>query len=172
MKILVALLFCLPLLSSAQTIHRKGNKIVYEGEVALSGSNTSQINTALQKLLSEMIKKEKDPATVQKSEHGYFANGDLKLSASYPVSRSVNYTIELKPKEGGYKYKIDSVYVTEKKPGETERKRTGKELLKEMEVSGPVSEAAEKILNEIDMNFQRLLAVLKTKMQKDVAAAH
>ena len=167
MKILFSLALCLPLLLSAQTIHRKGNKIVYEGDVALPGSSASQINTVLQNALSELIKKDKTPAIIQANEKGFVTSGDIKLNASYPLSRTVNYTIALKGKDGGYDYRIDSVYVMEKKPGQAETKRTAKQLLKEMEVSGPVAEAAEKILNEIDMNFQKLLALLKTKTMKE-----
>lgn len=169
MKIIFSFLFFLPLFLAAQTVHRKGNKIVYEDEVMLPGRNADQLNTALQAALLDLVKKGKTPANVRVSEQAFVADGDMKLSSNHPISRLVNYTLSLKAKDSGYAYRIDSVFVIEKKSGEAEKKRTAKQLLQEMEVSGPVAEAAEKILNEIDMNFQKLLVLLKTKLQKTIS---
>lgn len=170
MKTWFLFLLLIPLVLPAQTVHRKGNKIVYEGEVTLPGRSATQVTAALQNALRSLVKKGKTPSAVQANELTLKALGDIKLNANSTLSRMVNYTIALTAKEGGYEYRIDSVYVTEKTGGETETVRTGKQLLKEMEVSGPVSEKAEKILNEIDMNFQKLLALLKTAISKESGA--
>ncbi|MBK5270191.1 MAG: hypothetical protein JJE22_04170, partial [Bacteroidia bacterium] len=43
---------------------------------------------------------------------------------------------------------------------------SSEDLLKDMDVSGPVSANAEKQLNEIDMHFQKLLYLINADMKK------
>lgn len=164
-------LLLLPFFAPAQTIHRKGNKILYEGEVPLSGRSTSEVFAQLQSVAGSLIKKGKRPANLQASGQTLVALADMPLNTAYSLIRTVNYTIQLTANDGGYAYRIDSVYVIDKKRDGSEARHTSKELLQNMEVSGPVAEAAEKLLNEIDMNFQKLLAVMKTKLQKGNGSA-
>jgi hypothetical protein len=170
MKTLFLSLLLLPLLLAAQTVHRKGDKIVYEGEVTLPGHSASQINTALHAALTAVVKKGKTPCSVQANDQTLTALGDIKLNTNPSLSRFVNYTIAVTAKDGGYDYRIDSVYVIRKKGGGAGERLTAKKMLEDMEVSGPASERAEMLLNEIDMNFQKLLVLLKSKTEKETGA--
>lgn len=158
------------LFSQGQTIHRKGDKILYEDEVTLPRRTTTAIFTQLQNTAGPLVKNGKQPAPLQASEPVIVASGDMRLSTDYSLIRTVHYTLRLTASDSGYTYRIDSVFVTEKKRDGREKKRTSKELFKDMETSGPVAEGTEKILNEIDMNFQKLLALLKARMIKETAA--
>lgn len=160
------------LFSQAQTVHRKGDKIVYEGEVTLPRRTTAAIFAQLQNTAGPLVKKGKQPAHLQASEPVIVAPGDMRLRTDYSLVRTVHYTLQLTASDSGYAYRIDSVFVTEKKRDGGEKKRTSKELFDDMEKSGPVAEATEKVLNEIDMNFQKLLALLKARMVKETAAMH
>lgn len=166
MKALFFLLL-LPFFAQAQTIHRKGNKILYEGEVPLSGRSASEVLVQLQTAANDLLKKGKQPAPVQTKGQTVLALADMQLNTDYSLVRTVNYTMQLTAKNGGYTYRIDSVYVLDKKRDGSESKHTAKELFDKMEVSGPVAEATERLLNEIDMNFQKLLALMKTSIQKE-----
>jgi hypothetical protein len=171
MKALLFLLL-LPLFSQSQTIHRKGKKIVYEGEVTLPGRTSAEVLAQLQSVAGTLVKNGKNPAAFHANGQTLEALGNMQLNTEYHLIRNLNYTLQLTAKENGYAYRIDSVYVTERKRDGDEKTRTGKQLLKDMEVSGPVAEATEKILNEIDMNFQKLLTVMKAKMEKENSATH
>ena len=161
------LILLLPFFSAAQTIHRKGDKIVYQEDVPLPGRSSQDVLAQLRSLAGPTVKKGKGSAQWQATDSSVSAIGDIKLTASYPMLRTVNYSIELTAREGGYAYRIDSVYVTERKRGgggETVKKDN--EMLEGMQQSGPSAEAAERLLNEIDMNFQKLLAVIRLRMIK------
>lgn len=155
-----------------QTIHRKGDKILYEGEVTLPRRTTTAIFTQLQNTAVTLVKNGKQPAALQASEPVIVVHGNMRLSTDYSLVRTVHYTLQLTASDSGYAYQIDSVFVTEKKRDGGEKKRTSKDLFDDMEKSGPVAEATEKVLNEIDMNFQKLLALLKARMIKEMAAMH
>jgi hypothetical protein len=172
MKALLCLLLLPALFAQGQTIHRKGDKIVYEGDVTLPRRTTAAIFMQLQNTVGPLVKKGKQPAPLQASEPVIVALGDMRLRTDFSLVRTVHYTLQLTASDSGYTYRIDSVFVTEKKRDGGEKKRTAKALFEDMETSGPVAEGTEKVLNEIDMNFQKLLALLKAKMIKETAAMH
>ena len=69
-------------------------------------------------------------------------------------------------RNNSYHYSIDSVYLSQKERGKKTVIQSSKELLKYMEVSGPVAMTTEKQLNEIDMRVQQLLALIKNDITK------
>lgn len=160
----------LPHLSQAQTVHRKGNKVLYQGDVVVSGRTASQVFTDLQNVAGSVVKRGKEAALMQANGKVLSTYADLRLPTESIADRTVHYTIQLTAQEGGYTYRIDSVSVTEKKQDGSESTKTAKDLLAGLEESGPAAAAAEKVLNEIDMNFQKLLALLRTGMQKKKAS--
>lgn len=171
MKAIFFLLF-LPVLAHTQTVHRKGDKILYKDEVRVPGKSAGSIYSALAKWVPTLVKKGKGPATTEGNEPFLMASGDFSLRSEYALLRTAHYTLSVTAKEGAYKYRIDSVYVSERQRiSNNEKLRSDKDIFKDMGISGPVSEAAEKLLNEIDMNFQKLLAMLKMKVLREELTA-
>ena len=96
------------------------------------------------------------------------ATGSIKLVSPYHIIKTVDYIFELSVDDGKYEYRIDSVYVKEVERGGKAAKISSEELLKAMNVNGPASSTAEEQLNEIDMKFQRLIALFKSDMRKEL----
>jgi hypothetical protein len=98
------------------------------------------------------------------------AKGSIKLSSPYHLIKTLEYVLELLVEDGNYKYRIDSVYIKQSERGGKTIKMPSAQILKGMEESGLVSATAEKQLNEIDMNFQKLIDLLNTAMKKSAVA--
>jgi len=90
--------------------------------------------------------------------------GVMKLASFDHVSKKVTYILEINVKDGGYEYRIDSVYLVQKEPGEQATEISSEELLNKMESSGPVAARTEAQLNEIDMDFQKLIDLINKEM--------
>lgn len=160
MKILLLILI-LPVLSFAQTIHVKDEKIVYEDKekIALSSSEIfNRIQQALPNLVSNYQVEEQ-------SENSVKARGELKLKTPYNLIRAVTYSIKVNTTHNGYEYQIDSVSFIEQERGEKLVTKSSKEVLEGMSETGAMVGATEKILNETDMRFQKILAILKSKVK-------
>lgn len=163
MKFLFALLI-LPLFSASQTVHVKEERILYEGKEKVTGVSASHIYNSVQNILPSLV----DNYKVEKqSADKVRARGQLKLKTPFNIIRTVDYSIELTPIQDGYEYLIDSVSFTEQKRGEKAVTKSSKEVLENMGEQGAVVGETERLLNEIDMRFQRLLAELRSEMSKN-----
>src|ERR1044071_731953 len=96
------------------------------------------------------------------------STGKIKLPSPHYIIKTMEFRIALVIGKGGYQYLIDSIILTEKTKGEETVRMSSEKLLKGMESSGPVAAAAEKQLNEIDMNIQKLIAVIN----RDIFSSH
>jgi len=162
MKFLFAFLV-LPLFSAGQTVHVKDGSILYEGKEKVIGASASEVYASIQNVLPSLI----DNYQVEKkSANKMRARGELKLKTPYNIIRTVDYSIELKAMQDGYEYRIDSVSFTEQKRGEKEITKSSKEVLENMGEQGVVVRETEMLLNETDMRFQRVLAVLRTGIDR------
>src|SRR5947207_4595181 len=94
--------------------------------------------------------------------------GTMRLTSPYSMISTVEYIFELSRNEGGFKYRIDSVYIKETERGGKTNKISSGELLKGMDMSGAVAAATEKKLNEIDMKFEKIIDGIITGMKKPV----
>jgi hypothetical protein len=90
----------------------------------------------------------------------------MKLETPYNIIRTVTYSISVKAMKNGYSYLIDSVFFSEKVRGEKTVIKPSEEVLENMGETGPIVGRTEKILNETDMRFQKLLALLRSKSGK------
>jgi hypothetical protein len=162
MKILFFLLL-IPFYSQAQTIHVKDERIVYEGEVKMTGVAPSAIAEKMKKALPEIIQSYR---VDQEGANSLRARGEFELTTPYHLIRTVKYTIDLKATDKGYQYKIDSVSFVEQERGKKATTRSSKDVLKDMGETGAIVGVTEKILNETDMKFQKMLAVLKYELGK------
>jgi hypothetical protein len=163
MKFLIALLI-LPLFSASQTVHVKEDIILYEGKEKVIGVSAAQIDKRIPDILRSLV----DNFKVEKqSADKVRGRGQLKLKTPYNIIRTVDYSIELRGMQDGYEYLIDSVSFTEQKRGEKSVTKSSKEVLENMGEQGAIVGETERLLNETDMRFQRLLAMLKAGMGKN-----
>ena len=155
----------MPFVSLAQTIHFDHKNIVYKGAVATPGIQDGALLSRLQEAVAAVHNDKRTKAEITSSHHNIVAVGETKLNSPFHILRKVHYTLKLHPAESGYAYHIDSVSVSEKRRGGKPETKHAKELLKGIEDTGTVAIETEKLLNEIDMRFQKLLALLAKRMK-------
>jgi hypothetical protein len=151
-------LLAFPFFISAQTVHVEKNKIVYKGKVHVEGTSAQQLTLRARRAILD-LDKHYEPK-VSQNEDGttrLWFQGVTKLASSDHVSKKVTYIVEINVKDGSYEYRIDSVYLVQKEPGQHATETSSDELLNKMESSGPGAARAEGQLNEIDMDFQKLI---------------
>jgi hypothetical protein len=164
MKWLIFLL-CLPVVPFAQTIHFDDENIVYEGTEMVPGVKGKAILSQLPSAIAAAQEKKTAKTEVVAGKNKVVSTGEMKLKSPFPIIRKVHYRLAVSPNEDGYSYHIDSVYVTEKRRGGKTETKNAEELLEGMEETGNVAIETEKVLNEIDMHFQKLLALLARRMR-------
>jgi hypothetical protein len=79
--------------------------------------------------------------------------------------KTLFYTIKLSVRDGAYEYQIDSVSLKQEERGGSIKLISSRELLKGMDVSGEASWIMEEQLNEIDMNLQKVIALVNNTMK-------
>ena len=173
MRFIKQLLFLLLLPSAiyGQTVHIDEDRIVYKGAMNVPNINKEELYERAKEAIYSHVKGSKKEIVEDSKEKGLIAaKGTIRLTTPYPVIRKVGYILELSVQDGSYKYRIDSVYMKQVERGGKTIKLSSAELFKGVEATGPESVEAEKILNEIDMNFQKLLALLDAGIKKAAVA--
>lgn len=155
----------LPFVSLAQTIYFDDENIVYKGTVATPGLQDGALMSRLQEAVAAVHDDKRTKADITSSHNKIVAVGEMKLNSPFHIIRKVHYTLQLSPAENGYAYHIDSVSVSEKRRGRKTESKNAEELLEGIEDTGTVAIETEKLLNEIDMRFQKLLAVLAQRVK-------
>jgi hypothetical protein len=157
----------LPVLSFGQTVHVEDGKIDYKGKEQVAKLTREELYQRAKAALLEIVKPEKGQLFKDNAENGEVAAiGEIRLHSPYSIIRKLQYTIKLTAKDEGYKYHIDSVFIIEHERGGNTVSTPSEELVKKMEVSGPTAIKTEKQLNEIDMDLQKLLALIRADMEK------
>jgi len=168
MKFLIRiLLICfLPLRMFGQTIHVEEDRIVYKETVNVANASQAELyERARQAILH--VKSGKQNIVTENSDKGVIvANGKIKLLTPYHLIRTVHYVFELAVEDGKYKYRIDSVYMIEKERGGKTTTISSEKMVKAVEETGVTSIEAEKKLNELDMNFQKIIALVNRDMKR------
>lgn len=156
-----------PVAASGQTVHVDSGRIVYTATVRIDSVNRDEMYARARKtLLANIQTKTGSMISEHPERKNISAEGRIRLSSPYHLIKTVEFLFELSVADGTYRYRIDSVYLTQTERGQKETKISSEELLKGMDVNGPVSAATEKQLNEIDMNFQKLVDLVNTDMKK------
>lgn len=157
----------IPMVTYGQTVHVDSNRIVYKGTVKLDSVNKDELYSRAKNAILSNVKRSKEMIVTDNNEKGMMAaKGSIRLASPYHVIKTVEYILELSVDDGKYEYRIDSVYIKQVERGGKTIKMPSEELVKGMDVSGPVSAATEKQLNEIDMNFQKLIDLINTYMKR------
>lgn len=163
----IVFLLLVPAITRGQTAHVDEEKVVYKGTVKLDTVDKEKLFTRAKNALLSNVKGSRETIVAEDNEKGMItAKGSIKLASPYHKIRSVEYILELSVENGKYEYRIDSVYIKERERGGKTKKISSGELLKGMDVSGESSAITEKLLNEIDMNFQKLLDLVNSDMKK------
>lgn len=160
----------LPLFSFAQTIHHEDGKIVYKGNVHIGLSSNNTVLSRLQSVFPVVAEKSTDSVRIQSMEKAIEAYGEIRLKSPYHIIRTLHFTIQLTPIEGGYAYNVDSVSVSERRRGMKETVTTAAELIEDLEETGNAAIELEILLNEIDLRIQKLLTILENEMKKQDAS--
>jgi hypothetical protein len=165
----IVFLLLMPVFAFGQTVHVDSNKIVYKGTVKLDKTNKEELYGRAKNAILNNKKGCEEILVIDNSEKEMIAaKGSARLVSTYHIIKTVEYIFELTVEDGKYEYRIDSVYLKEVERGGKTVKTSSEELLKGMDVNGPVSVTAEKQLNEIDMNFQKLIAIFNADMKAPV----
>ena len=166
----IVFVLLVPVITCGQTVHVDSNRIVYKGIEKVSGVSKDELyaraksallsntNSATQTIISDDV----DKGMIT-------AKGSIRLASPYHIIKTVEYILELSVEDGAYKYRIDSVYMKQAERGGATKKMSSEELLKGMDINGPASAIAEGQLNEIDMDFQKLLDLVKADMKASSA---
>jgi hypothetical protein len=162
---ILLLILLLPLYTSAQTVHLEDDKIVYKGKEKLGNLDKGEIYKRINSAIAKYISVVDHKLDSSYEEGNVTARGKLKLSSTYSLLRSLQFTIKFTITDEEYKYKIDSVYIDQHERGGKTTEIPSEELVKLMDVSGPVAADTEKKLNEIDMEFQKIIALIKREVQ-------
>ena len=159
-------LLLIPAITNGQTAHVDSNRVAYKGTVKLDKINKEELFGRAKKALLNNMKGKEEIIVRENRENGMIAaTGSIKLASPYHLVKTVEFIFELSVDDGKYEYQIDSVYIKQFERGEKMIKISSEELLKAMETGQPVSGRIEKILNEIDMIFQKLITLVNADMK-------
>jgi len=161
---IIACLLSVP--AVAQTVHVDSDRIAYRNTVTVDNTGQLQLFFRAQKAIADYVAQQPALIKTDALNNEMSAQGSIRLTSPYHMIKTLLYTIKLSVRDGAYEYQIDSVYLKQEERGGSTKLISSRELLKGMDVSGEASWITEKQLNEIDMNLQKLLALVKGEMKK------
>jgi uncharacterized protein with TBP-like fold DUF4468 len=161
---IVLCFFSLP--AAAQTVHVDSDRVAYQNTVKVDHTSQVELFFRAQKAIADYVTQEPALIKTDALNNEISGQGTIKLKSPYHLIKNLLYTITLSVHDGAYHYKIDSVYLQEEERGGSTKLTSSRELLKGMDVSGSASWITEEQLNEIDMNLQKVIALVRTEMKK------
>jgi hypothetical protein len=164
-------LLLLPTVTYGQTVHIDEDRIVYKGAVNVGQINKEELYETAKQSIYDNVKGSKANTIKDDRQNGKICvKGTIKLTTPYEIIRTVGYVLELSVEEGGYKYRIDSVYMKQVERGGKTIKVPSTEVFKGIEATGPEAVETEKVLNEIDLKFQKILVLISNDIKKQAVA--
>ncbi|MFL5741222.1 MAG: hypothetical protein ACJ75B_13445 [Flavisolibacter sp.] len=163
---LIIIIFFFPLIAWGQTVHLNKDEIEYKGQFDAAAGKEELYTVAKNFLQKENGKMHHTIISENTDKAELVAYGTLKLHTAFSLIRTLHYTLSLNADKGKIKYHIDSVYLEEKSRGFDTKMISSEDLVKSMDITGPVAAQTEHLLNEIDMNFQMLLDLLKKDIKE------
>ena len=154
----------LPFFGAAQTVHVEDNRIVYKGAVKLEGTSQADVYARAKKAIASHVNKNEIGENHKKET--IVSDGMIRLKSPYHLIKTLHYIFELTAGDGEYRYRIDSVSLKQKERGGSTEKISSEELLKGMESTGLVAATTERQLDEIDMNFQKLISLIEADIKR------
>ena len=160
LRSILLLLFLLPAISLAQTVHHEKDKIVYTGKIKLQSTGDGY-NQSKSFLLSNA---NADSIKDDKETKALIAIAMVKLPSEYHLQKWLRYKIKLAHIGNSVHYEIDEVQLVLHERGDKKKVLTSEELLKGMDESGNTARDAEKTLNEIDMYIQQFISKMHSAL--------
>jgi uncharacterized protein with TBP-like fold DUF4468 len=157
--------FSLP--AAAQTVHVDSDRVAYQNTVKVDHSSQVELFFRAQKAIADYVTQQPALINTDAINNEISGQGTIRLKSPYHLIKNLLYTITLSVQDGAYQYKIDSVYLQEEERGGGTKLTSSRELLKGMDVSGEASWIMEKQLNEIDMNLQKVIALVNGEMKNE-----
>lgn len=151
---------------AAQTVHVDGDRVAYQNTVTVDHSSQVELFFRAQKAIADYVTQQPALIKTDAINNEISGQGTIRLKSPYHVIKNLLYTITLSVHDGGYQYHIDSVYLQEEERGGSTKLISSQQLLKGMDVSGEASWIMEEQLNEIDMNLQKVIALVNSEMKK------
>ncbi|GAC1421498.1 MAG: hypothetical protein NVSMB67_16510 [Flavisolibacter sp.] len=165
MKVIFLASFFISLLTQAQTVHVEKGKIVYKGAEKTDQFSKLELYTRAKNALLQNVRGHERQLRTDDEKNGELSmNGETRLKSTFNILRVLEYSIKISVKKGEYKYKIDSVFVRQNERHIKTIDIPSEDLLAGMNISGNVAINTEKQLNEIDMDLQKLLALLHNQI--------
>ncbi|GAC1485979.1 MAG: hypothetical protein NVS1B13_13110 [Flavisolibacter sp.] len=165
MKIIFLASFFISLLTQAQTVHVEKGKIVYKGAEKTDQFSKLELYTRAKNALLQNVRGHERQLRTDDEKNGELSmNGETRLKSTFNILRVLEYSIKISVKKGEYKYKIDSVFVRQNERHIKTIDIPSEDLLAGMNITGNVAINTEKQLNEIDMDLQKLLALLHNQI--------
>jgi len=165
----VILFLLIPAVTFGQTIHIDSNRIFYKGTVNLDAVNKEELFARARNAIFNNVK-EGSMVTDNKEKGMIAAKGSIKLSSPYHIIKKLEYILELAVNDGKYEYRVDSIHIKQAERGGKTIIIYSEELLKGLDLTAsgfvPGYGDVEKQVNEIDMNFQKLIALVNADMKK------
>ena len=162
------LIFLFPVAVHSQTVHVDKEMIVYTGSEKINSVENTEIFARVKSSITDYVKNNDMHFS---GDSSIITNGIIILSSPYPVIKKLHYRLNFVTGNNGYHYSIDSVYLSEKERGGKAVKTPSKDILKNLEVSGPTAMITENLLNEIDMRLQQLLDIIKNRVNGITSSA-
>ena len=166
MKWIIIFFTLFPVIGYTQTVHMEKERIVYKKTINTDASKEDLYDKA-KYAIKRYVRGSRSGLLTDDREKGEIeCKGYFRLSSDYNPLQKVQFIIRIKAEDGNYKYHIDSVYLVIRERGEKPQYIPSGDFFARMDISGPVAIATEKQLNEIDMNFQKLLDLIDLAMKR------
>src|SRR6266576_2007671 len=108
----------MPMITNGQTVHVDSDRIVYKGTIKLDDVNKDELFARANHVFSNnIIGDRKEMITNNNKKDIIAAKGTLRLTSPHSIISTVEYIFELSIENGGFKYRIDSVYIKETERG-------------------------------------------------------
>jgi hypothetical protein len=147
----------IPFFADCQTVHIEKGRIAYKENVKVNGIAKAELYERARQSLLKNVKHAKEIVSEKDSKDEMIMSGEMRLSSTHGIIKTLEYVIKISVKDEGYKYEIDSVYIKSAEKGGKTIIMPSEELVKGMDMTGNPAIDAEKQLNEIDMRIQQLL---------------
>ena len=165
-RFILIFLLLLPAATLAQTIRIGKDKVLYQGKLEFVGASNEDVYQKTKNLLLHHVNPSPDSLIEKRNENTLASSAVVKLPSPYNLVKTLYYTVKLQSNGSEVAYQIDSIYVSIRKRGGKARIISSEEMLKGLGENGKTAMLAERQLNEIDLNIQKLIAIMKADLRK------
>ena len=161
LRYILLLIFLLPAISLAQTVPVAEEKVLYKGKIEIRATSMGNAYSQAKSLLLNVMNANPDSLKEIKQEGVLTSTANIRLVSPYHLIKEFTYKVKMHAKENVIGYEISDIELKVHERGGKSKTISSAELLKGIQENGKVAMQAEKHLNEIDMNIQKVIAKMK-----------